>query len=129
MLRDLTGLIGDRLRAGITGAFGVPGQNENGRIVVESVLQWGCVWVTHTLNTRICISTQGCKGQDGVEVKSMIDLVLVKKEMLRFVQDVRAVRGMGRGISDHHVVLCKVRLVGTWIKRREVVDRARRIRS
>ena len=52
----------------------------------------------------------------------MIDIVLMKKNLLRFVQDVRAVRGMGRGISDHHVVLCKVRLVGTWIKRREVVD-------
>ena len=44
-----------------------------------------------------------------------------------FWQDVRAVRGMGQGISDHHVVLCKVRLVGTWIKRGEVVDGARRI--
>ena len=31
------------------------------------------------------------------------------------VQDVRAVKGMGRGPSDHHVVLCKVRLVGAWI--------------
>ena len=30
----------------------------------------------------------------------MVDLVLVKKDMLRFVQDVR---GMGRGISDHHM--------------------------
>ena len=59
----------------------------------------------------------------------MIDQVLVKKEMLRFVQHVRAVRGMGRGISDHHFVLCKVRLVGTWIKRREVVDGFRRTRS
>ena len=36
------------------------------------------------------------------------------------------VRGMERDISDPHVVLCKVRLVGTWIKRREVVDRATR---
>ena len=35
------------------------------------------------------------RGQDGVEVKSMIDPVQVKKDMLRFVQDVRAVRGMG----------------------------------
>ena len=56
----------------------------------------------------------------------MIDLVLVKKDML---QVVRAVRGMGQGISDHHVVLCKLRLVGTWIKRREVVDGALRIKS
>ena len=36
-----------------------------------------------------------------------------------------AVRGMGRG----HVILCQVRLLGAWIKRREVVDGARRIRS
>ena len=40
---------------------------------------------------RLCILGD----QDGVEVKSMIDLVLVKKDMLHYVQDVRAVRGMG----------------------------------
>ena len=56
-------------------------------------------------------------------------IVLVKKDILHFVQDVRAVRGMGRGISDHHVVLCKVRLARTWIKRRKVVDGDLRIRS
>ena len=51
----------------------------------------------------------------------MIDLVLVK--------DMRAVRGMGRDLSDYYVVHCKVRLVGAWIKRREVVVGTRRIRS
>ena len=59
----------------------------------------------------------------------MIDLVLVKRDILRFVQDVRAVRGMGHSLSDQNVVLCKVRLVGAWIKRGEVVVGARRIRS
>ena len=49
--------------------------------------------------------------------------------MLRNVQDVRAVKWMGRGLSDHYVVLCKVRLVGAYIKSREVVAGARRIRS
>ena len=66
------------------------------------------------------------KGQGGVESKSMIDLELVKKDMLSFVQDMR---GLGRGISDYRVVLCKFRLVGTLIKRRVVVGVARRIRS
>ena len=37
------------------------------------------------------------------------------------MQDVRVMKGMGRGLSDHHVILCKVRLVGAWIKRRDVV--------
>ena len=31
VLGDLKGWIEDRVRAGITGAFGVPGGNENGR--------------------------------------------------------------------------------------------------
>ena len=39
------------------------------------------------------------------------------------------VRGMEQGLLDEHVVLCKVKLVGAWIKRREVVVRARRIKS
>ena len=38
-------------------------------------------------------------------------------------------RGMGCNLSDHHVILCKVRLVGAQIKSREVVDGARRIKS
>ena len=59
----------------------------------------------------------------------MIDLVLVRKDILRYVQDVRTVRGMGRGLSDYHVVLCKIKLVGTWIKRSKVIVRARRIRE
>ena len=45
-------------------------------------------------------------------VKSIIDLVLVKKNM-NFVQDVRAVREMGRRLSGHHVVLCKIKVLGT----------------
>ena len=36
---------------------------------------------------------------------------------------------MVRGLSDHNGVLCKVRLVGTWIKRTLVVFGAKRIRS
>ena len=52
-----------------------------------------CVWVTHILSTEVCISIQ--EWQEGVEVKSMIDLVLVKRDMLQYVQDVRVVRGMG----------------------------------
>ena len=33
------------------------------------------------------------EGQGGVEIKSMIDLVMVKRDMLRYVKDVRVVRG------------------------------------
>ena len=116
------------MRAGITGAFGIPGENENGRGVVEFCDERR-VCVGNFKHKNLHKYTRMAWSQDGVEGKSMIDLVLVKEDMLRFVQGVRAVRGMGRDISDHHVVLCKVRLMRTWIKRGEVVDRARMIRS
>ena len=72
------------------------------------------------------------RAQDGVQVISTIDMVLVKrvkKDMLRYVQGVRPVSGMGRGLSDHYVVHLKFRRVVTCIKRRELVERTRRIRS
>ena len=40
--------------------------------------------------------TRVARGQDGVEVKSMINLILVRKDMHCSVEYVRVVRGMGR---------------------------------
>ena len=39
--------------------------------------------------------TRVTRSQDGGEIKGMVDLMLVKKSMLCYGQDVRAVRGMG----------------------------------
>ena len=43
--------------------------------------------------------------------------------------DVKAVRGLGMGISDHYVVLCKIRLVGAWMEKIEVRKEVGRIKS
>ena len=71
-------------------------------------MKGGCVWVTCTLNTRVTLITRVARDQDELEVKSMIDLVLVKKDMQ---------------------LCCKVRLMGTCIKRIEVVNGAKRKKS
>ena len=86
-----------------------------------------CVWVAYILSIEVCISTQKWQGVKA-EIKCMIDQVLVKRDMLRYVQSVLVVRGMGQGLSDSHVVPCKVRLVGAWIKRRELVFGVRMIK-
>ena len=57
ILRDLNGWIGHRRRAGISGAFGVPGENDNGRRVMEFYAERG-----HILSTEIYISTQEWQG-------------------------------------------------------------------
>ena len=41
ILGDLNGWIKDRTRAGITSDFGVPGENDNGKRVVEFCKEWG----------------------------------------------------------------------------------------
>ena len=111
ILGDLNGWIEERTRAGITGAFGVPGENDKGREVVEFCTERGlCLGNTYFKHRSLQKYTRVAKGQDEVEVKNMIDLVLVKRNMMRYLQDVRVVKGMRRGLSDHHVVLCKVRL-------------------
>ena len=121
----LNGWLGDR-----TGAFGVPGGNDNSRMVVQFWAERGlCLGNTYFKHMSLYKYTTVVRGQGGMEVKSKIDLVLVKKDMLRYVQDVRTVRGMGRGLSDHHLALCKVRLMGAWIKRTRVMVEARRISS
>ena len=123
VLGDLNGLVGDRLRVGIISGLGVPRENDNGWRVIDFCIKRGVN--TYFEHRNLHKYTRVVKGQDGVEVKSTTDLVLVKKAMLSYVQDVRALRGMERGLSD----LCKVRLVGMGLKRRVVVNGARRIRN
>ena len=68
------------MSAGITGAFGVPGENKNGRKVVEFCTEWGlCVENIYFKHKNLHKYTGVARGQDGVEVKSMIDLVLAKR--------------------------------------------------
>ena len=96
MLGDLNGWIGDRVRASITGAFGVPGENDNERRVVEFYAERGmCVGNIYFKQKSLHEYTRVGRGQGRVEVRSMTDLVLVKNDMLRLVQDVWALRGMG----------------------------------
>ena len=43
VLRDLNGWVGDNMRMGMTGVFGVPGENDNGRVVDFCVQMRLCV--------------------------------------------------------------------------------------
>ena len=54
-----------------------------------------CVGNTYFKHRILHKYTRVARGQGGVEIKSMIYLVLVRSDMVRYVQDVRTVRGMG----------------------------------
>ena len=48
-----------------------------------------------------------------------MDLLLVRRDILKNVRDIKIMRGMGKSSQDHYVVLCKLKLMVTWIKERE----------
>ena len=83
------------MRASITAAFGVPGENDGRRVVEFCAVRGLCVGNTWFKHRNLHTYTRVARGQDRVELKSMIDLVLVKRDRLHYVQDVKAVRGMG----------------------------------
>ena len=58
ILEDLNEWIGDRARGGITGAFGVPGENDGRRLVEFCAERGVCVWVTQALSIGVSVSTQ-----------------------------------------------------------------------
>ena len=85
-LGDLNGWIRDKVGASATGAFGVPGENDSERRVVEFCTERRlCVGNTYFKHKSWLKYTRVARGQDGVEVMSIIDPVLVKKDMLRFL--------------------------------------------
>ena len=57
---DMNGWIGNKVRTDITGAFGVPRENDNGRRVVKFSAERGCM--VNTSSTRVSTSTQKCQG-------------------------------------------------------------------
>ena len=68
ILGDLNGWIGDGMKPSITGAFGLPGENDNDGRVVFYTERGLCVGNTY-LNTGVCISTQGWQGSRWSEDK------------------------------------------------------------
>ena len=80
ILGGLSGWIGDRTR--------VSGENDYGRRLVEFYEERGlCVGNTYFKHKGLHKYTLVARDRDGVEIKSIIGLVLVKRDMLQYVQE------------------------------------------
>jgi len=129
VMGDLNGWVGDRVVKGIVGPFGVPGLNDSGERVMDFCAERElCIANTFFKHKDIHKFTFVGRARGGVN-KSMIDYVMVRKEMLRDVCDVLSVRGLGGGLSDHMIVLCKMRMKGVWLKQQRRTNDAVRIKS
>ena len=106
--------------------FGVPGKNPNGKRVIDFCAERGlcglCLDNTYIKHKSLHKHTRVARGQDAANDRSCAE------EQGYAVLHAGCERRKG-ALSDHHVVLCKVRLVGSWIKRREVGNEVWKIRS
>ena len=91
VLDDFNGWIGDEKRNGITGGFRVERVNGNGGRMINFCVDRGiCVSNTFFEHKSVHKYTRVEVDRNGTEVKSLIDLVLVNKEMLKYVMDVKS---------------------------------------
>ena len=73
------GWVVNRFREGITAGFGVSAENDNGRRVIDFCAESGLFVSNNYLELKSLDKyIRVARGQDGVEVKRMIDLVLVR---------------------------------------------------
>ena len=53
VLGDLKGWIEISMKVGIICGFGVPGENDNGKKLIDFCVETVCVWIKHTLSTSM----------------------------------------------------------------------------
>ena len=76
----------------ITGALRIPRENYNERRVIDFFIKRAlCVGNAQFKHKKLRKYTRVSSRQQGVDTKSMIDLVLIKKDILYNMPDVRAV--------------------------------------
>ena len=114
VLGDLNARGGERQVDGITGMYGVPGENENGEWLVELCAERELVIGNTWFKKKLCHKYTWERGDQ----KSLLDYVLIGKMYVKRLLDVHVKRGVAGGISDHYLVRADVRVKGEWRSRR-----------
>ena len=110
VLGDMNAKVGDRVREGVLGKYGVPGVNENGERLVEVCTERRMI-IGNTWFQKKLIHKYTREGENGQE-RSLIDYVLVDERSKRLLEDINVYRGAAGGMSDHYLVEAKVKMRG-----------------
>ena len=124
LIRDMNGKVGNGRIDGVLGGWGVPAVvDENGSALVDICAGKGLAIANtffrhkliHRYTWRVLRRTNGILN----ERKAMIDYVCVDGRMRRQVMDARAWRVWGNGISDHYLVVARIRVQKKWVRGRQ----------
>ena len=108
VLGDMNAKVGDEGIEGVIGSFGVPGLNDNGECLIDMCAARE-MRVGGTYFKKKLIHKYTWRRDNG-DTRSMIDHVVVDREVMRDIMDVTVVRGAGGGISDHYLVVTKLKV-------------------
>ena len=116
---DMNAKVGDVEIDGVIGKFGVPGVNASGEYLLSLCMERGLIVGNTWFKKRRVNKYTWVSGVDGSV--SLLDYVLIEKDVKERLLDVNVCRGAHNGMSDHYLVVAKVRVGGGVRRRRETV--------
>ena len=113
ILGDLNARVGDEEIDGVVGKNGVPGVNESGERMIEMCIERELVVGNTFFEKKDIHKYTWVRIVEGRVVdKALMDYVLVSRKVLHRLLDVRVLRGVGSGMSDHFLVEGRLRVGG-----------------
>ena len=116
LMGDLNARVGNVAVEGVIGRYGVPGRNENGERMIGLCVERELV-IGNTFKKKE-IHTYTWERQDVGRIvdRALMDYVVVSKDMVGRLLDVRVLRGESGGLSDHYLE-GKLRVSMKWVRR------------
>ena len=115
VLGDLNARVGDSKVDGVIGDFGVPGINESGEWMIDWCVQNEMI-VCNTLFKKRDVHkyTWFRKVRGMIVENALMDYVCISEKYKNRVTDVNVLRAAGDVQSDHHLVVCSVKVKRGW---------------
>ena len=111
VLGDLNARVGDSKVQGVIGEYGVPGVNESGEWMVDWCMQYEMMVCNTLFNKRGVHKYTWVRKVRGEIVESaLMDYMCISERYKARVTDVNVLRAAGDVQSDHHLVVCKVKV-------------------
>ena len=111
VLGDLNARVGHSKIQGVIGDFGVPGMNESGEWMIDWCRQHEMVVCNTLFNKRDVHKYTWIRKVMGVVTeKALMDYMCIKEKYKARVTDVTVLRAAGDVQSDHHLVVCKMKV-------------------
>ena len=115
VLGDLNARVGDNKVQGVIGEYGVPGVNESGEWMIDWCMQYEMTVCNTLFNKRDVHKFTWVRRVRGEIVESaLMDYMCVSGRYKARVTDVNVLRAAGGVHSDHHLVVCKVKVKRGW---------------